>query len=131
MSTRTDPNAPCIFCHLDREIVAQNDLACAVYDAYPVSPGHALVIPRRHVRTLFDASAEEFAACFALVREVHGILAAAHAPDGFNVGVNCEPAGGQSVWHAHIHVIPRYSGDVAEPLGGVRNVIPRRREPGP
>ena len=119
-------NDPCIFCHLDRPILASNERALAFYDAYPVSPGHALVVPKRHVRTIFDADEDDFAACFALVREVERILSAAHSPDGFNVGVNCEEAGGQSVWHGHIHVIPRYAGDVSEPLGGVRNVIPRQ-----
>lgn len=123
--TPSNPNDPCIFCHLDRPLLAENDGARAFYDAYPVSPGHALVTPRTHVRTLFEASAEEYAACFRLVRELKDILDDRHAPDGFNIGVNCEVAGGQSVWHAHIHVIPRYAGDVAEPLGGVRNVIPR------
>jgi diadenosine tetraphosphate (Ap4A) HIT family hydrolase len=125
------PPAPCIFCELDRPVLAGNALALAVYDAFPVSPGHALVVPRRHVRTIFDADPEEYAACFALAREVQALLARAEPrPDGFNLGVNCEAAGGQSVWHAHIHVIPRYLGDVPDPLGGVRNVIPRRAHPG-
>jgi diadenosine tetraphosphate (Ap4A) HIT family hydrolase len=122
---------PCIFCHLDRPILLENALARAFYDAYPVSPGHALITPQRHVRTLFDASPEEIAACFALLPDLKALLDQAHAPDGYNIGVNCELAGGQSVWHAHVHVIPRYAGDVADPLGGVRNVIPRRVHPGP
>ena len=126
-----DPNDPCIFCHLDREVLAENALARAFADAYPVSPGHTLVVPRRHVRTLFDTTPEEYAACFALAREVHALLVARHAPDGFNLGVNCEAAGGQSVWHAHLHLIPRYAGDSEQPLGGVRNVIPFKRRPGP
>jgi diadenosine tetraphosphate (Ap4A) HIT family hydrolase len=120
--------ATCIFCHPNRPILIESALAVAFYDAYPVSPGHALVIPRRHVRTIFDTNAEEYAACFALARELRGLLEVEHAPTGFNLGVNCEEAGGQSVWHAHIHVIPRYTGDVDDPLGGVRNVIPRRRK---
>ncbi len=122
-------NDPCIFCHLDRPLLLDNDRAVAFYDAYPVSPGHALVVPRRHVRTLFDTNDEDYLACFALVRRLVEWLRAEHQPQGFNIGVNCEPAGGQSVWHAHIHVIPRYSGDVPEPLGGVRNVIPRSPQP--
>ncbi len=117
-------NDPCIFCHLDRPLIASSDLALAFYDAYPVSPGHALVVPRRHSRTILDVSAAEYAACFALIRDVCAVLREAHRPDGFNIGANCEQAGGQSVWHAHIHIIPRYLGDVPEPLGGVRNVIP-------
>lgn len=122
---------PCIFCQLDRPILVESTLARAFYDAYPVSPGHALITPRRHVRTLFDASAEEVAACFALLPDLKALLDSAHGPDGYNVGVNCEVAGGQSVWHAHVHVIPRYTGDVPDPLGGVRNVIPRRARPEP
>lgn len=114
----------CIFCAPDRPLVAENALAIAFYDYYPVSPGHALVVPRRHVRTLFDADPDEYAACFALAREVREHLVAAFAPDGFNLGANCDVAGGQSVWHAHLHLIPRYLGDVEKPLGGVRNVIP-------
>ncbi len=124
-----DPNRPCIFCHLDREILLENELALAFYDAYPVSPGHALVVPRRHVRVIFDTSADEYAACFELAREVADLLRQKHEPDGFNIGVNCEAAGGQSVWHAHVHVIPRYQGDTPDPLGGVRNVIPRLSKP--
>lgn len=126
-----DPNNPCLFCHLDRPVVMENELARAFPDAYPVSPGHTLIVPKRHVRTIFDATPEEYLACFALAREVRELLVAEHAPDGFNLGVNCEAAGGQSVWHAHLHLIPRYTGDTENPLGGVRNVIPYKRKPGP
>jgi len=130
VTTHLDKNAPCIFCNLDRPVLAENALARAFYDAFPVSPGHALVVPKRHVRTLFDTTPSEYGACFDLARTVRNLLVAEFRPAGFNLGVNCEPAGGQSVWHAHIHLIPRYEGDVAEPLGGVRNVIPRRGKPG-
>ncbi|MCP5201140.1 MAG: HIT family protein [Gammaproteobacteria bacterium] len=125
-----DPNNPCIFCALDRPVLLENALARAFHDAYPVSPGHVLVTPRRHVRTIFDLAPDEYAACFDLARAARDLLVAEHAPDGFNIGVNCEEAGGQSVWHAHVHVIPRYHGDNPDPLGGVRNVIPRRAHPG-
>ncbi len=128
MATR-DKNDPCIFCALDRPVVAANALARAVRDAFPVSPGHTLIVPLRHVRTLFETTAEEYAACFALARVVHEQLVTEFAPAGFNLGVNCDVAGGQSVWHAHIHLIPRFAGDVADPLGGVRNVIPRALAP--
>ena len=117
-------NPPCIFCELDRPIIAESKLARAFLDSFPVSKGHALVVPIRHVRTIFDVNTEEYRACFDLVREIQKILSTQHQPDGFNVGVNCDEAGGQSVWHAHIHVIPRYTGDTPNPLGGVRNVIP-------
>ena len=118
--------APCIFCNPEREIIVENDAAIAVYDSYPVSPGHALVLPRRHVVTIWDLDDSEYDACFRLVRELRPILETRYGPDGFNVGANCGEAAGQSVWHAHIHVIPRYRGDVDDPLGGVRHVIPRK-----
>jgi diadenosine tetraphosphate (Ap4A) HIT family hydrolase len=126
MTSQRDKNDPCIFCEPDRPILAESELALAFLDSFPISRGHALVVPRRHVRTLFDTDAEEYAACFELARTVCDLLRGKHAPDGFNIGVNCDVAGGQSVWHAHIHVIPRYTGDVEDPLGGVRNVIPRK-----
>ncbi len=120
------PAAACIFCQPDREIIAGNERALAVFDKFPVSPGHALVFPRRHVASLWELEPEEYAQCFALVRELHPILEARFRPDGCNVGVNQGQAAGQSVWHAHIHVIPRFAGDHPDPLGGVRNVIPRK-----
>lgn len=116
----------CIFCNLDREILAQDAHAIAIYDAHPVAKGHTLVIPRRHVATVWDLDAEEYAACFALVRAVRVMIEAQFAPDGFNIGVNCGEAAGQTVAHAHIHLIPRYWGDVPKPRGGVRNVIPHQ-----
>lgn len=121
-------DAACIFCAPDREILAESALSLAFADAYPVSPGHALVVPRRHVVTIFELNDEEYADCFLLARRVQELLAARLQPDGFNMGVNCSEAGGQSVWHAHIHVIPRFSGDTPHPRGGVRNVIPRKAD---
>lgn len=114
----------CLFCNPGREILAANDGAIAVFDSFPVSPGHALVLPRRHAATIWDLDAEEFDHCFRLVLAVKPVLEARYSPDGFNVGVNCGEAAGQSVWHAHIHVIPRYKGDTPNPRGGVRHVIP-------
>ena len=116
--------ADCIFCNPKREILAQNTHALAFFDTYPVSPGHALVVPRRHAATIFDLSEEELTGCFQLVLPLKDVLLARYSPDGFNVGANCGEAAGQSVWHAHIHVIPRYKGDVPNPRGGVRGVIP-------
>ena len=118
------PQANCIFCAPQREILAESALALAVFDSFPVSPGHALVVPKRHVATIFDMADDEYAECFRLVRTVKDLLLARFVPDGFNVGANCGEAGGQSVWHAHIHVIPRYKGDTPNPRGGVRHVIP-------
>jgi diadenosine tetraphosphate (Ap4A) HIT family hydrolase len=118
------PQPKCIFCAPEREILAESALALAVFDSYPVSPGHALVVPRRHVATIFDMADDEYEECFRLVRTLKKVLLARFVPDGFNVGANCGEAGGQSVWHAHIHVIPRYKGDTPNPRGGVRHVIP-------
>ena len=114
----------CIFCKPQREILAENEHAIAVFDTYPVSPGHSLILPLRHVVTIWDLAEDEYLACYALVRALKPILEARFKPDGFNVGVNCGEAAGQSVWHAHIHVIPRFKGDTPFPKGGVRHVIP-------
>ena len=114
----------CIFCKPAREILAENELAIGVFDSFPVSPGHALVLPRRHVVTIWDLDDAEYDACFRLARMLRPILEARFSPHGFNVGVNCGETAGQSVWHAHIHVIPRFKGDTPNPRGGVRHVIP-------
>jgi len=114
----------CIFCRPQREVLAENEHAIAVFDTYPVSPGHSLILPRRHAVTIWDLSEAEYLACYALVRGLKPVLEARFKPDGFNVGVNCGEAAGQSVWHAHIHVIPRFKGDTPFPKGGVRHVIP-------
>jgi diadenosine tetraphosphate (Ap4A) HIT family hydrolase len=100
--------------------------AAAFRDRYPLSEGHSLVVPGRHVASLSDLTAEEEAELWALVREVREDLAASHDPGGFNIGVNDGEAAGQTVGHAHIHVIPRYAGDVVDPRGGIRWVIPDR-----
>src|SRR3954470_2206465 len=118
----------CPFCQPARNIIASNAHALALYDAYPVSPGHVLILPKRHAREVWDLSESEFADCFALVRTVQASLQLSLKPDGFNIGVNCGVAAGQSVWHAHIHLIPRYTGDVPNPRGGIRNVIPLKAD---
>jgi diadenosine tetraphosphate (Ap4A) HIT family hydrolase len=114
----------CIFCRLDREIIAETELSVAFFDAHPVSEGHSLVVPRRHVVTVWEMTDEEYADAFLLARIVKGILQVRFGTSDFNLGVNSGEAAGQTVWHAHVHVIPRYVGDVPEPRGGVRNVIP-------
>ena len=109
------------------EHVARNALAFAIRDAFPVSPGHTLVVPFRLVPTFFDATPEEQAAVIELVRVVKDQLdALAPRPDGYNVGFNAGVAAGQTVMHLHVHVIPRYAGDVPDPRGGVRYVIPAK-----
>jgi len=117
----------CPFCSSDRPVEAQNTHAIAVRDTYPVSTGHTLVIPRQHVADITELPSEAYDACFQLVRQTIETLKAEGAPDGFNVGVNIGAAAGQTVFHAHIHVIPRYSGDVDKPRGGVRCVIPDKQ----
>ena len=117
----------CIFCQRDKlEIIAENELALAFKDSCPVSEGHSLVIPKRHVETYFDASPEEHAAISSLVGQVSRILQKEVSPNGYNIGANVGEAAGQTVFHFHVHIIPRYRGDVADPRGGVRKVIPNR-----
>ena len=126
--------ADCPFCFPNPGIIiAEQPLAVAIRDAYPVSPGHALIVPRRHVASWFDASPDERIAMMSLVDEVRRLQAAADPPAGYNIGLNVGEAAGQTVAHVHLHVIPRYAGDVDDPSGGVRFVIPARgnyRRPG-
>ncbi len=118
----------CPFCTLpSSRIGVERDLTLAVRDGFPVTPGHTLIIPRRHIETYFDASAEEKAALWALVEEIKTELDAEFSPDGYNVGFNAGAAAGQTVMHLHIHVIPRRSGDTPDPRGGVRGVIPSKQ----
>lgn len=116
----------CIFCN-HRGKVLENDLALAVYDAFPVAPGHMLIIPKRHFPSFFDASEDEREALFELVHDARILLDQRYHPDGYNIGVNVGKAAGQTIMHAHIHLIPRRFGDVTDPRGGVRAVIPERR----
>ena len=117
----------CPFCSSDRVVEGQNAHAIAVRDTYPVSTGHTLVIPRQHVADITELPSEAYDACFQLVRQTIEILRTENSSDGFNIGVNIGAAAGQTVFHAHIHVIPRYSGDVDKPRGGVRCVIPEKQ----
>jgi diadenosine tetraphosphate (Ap4A) HIT family hydrolase len=117
----------CPFCHLEKlRITLENYCAVAFRDAFPVTEGHTLVVPRRHVASLFELSDEEQAAVWKLVALVRAKLARELNPDGFNIGVNDGAAAGQTVPHAHVHVIPRREGDVADPRGGLRWVLPAR-----
>lgn len=118
-----DPNNPCIFCG-PQAVIRRNGLAYCTRDSFPVSPGHSLVVPARHCASFFELSPEEVAACLDLVREERTALEAEFRPDGYNIGVNVGRAGGQSVLHAHIHLIPRYAGDHPNPQGGIRHIIP-------
>jgi diadenosine tetraphosphate (Ap4A) HIT family hydrolase len=120
----TDP-ARCIFCHAEDRVLFANQLAFATRDGMPVSEGHTLVVPRRHCIDFFSLTPDEVSACFALICRVREDLdQQPHPPDGYNVGINIGVAGGQGIAHIHLHVIPRYHGDVPNPRGGIRNLLP-------
>ena len=122
-------NDECPFCNLpESRIWHQNEVGLAIWDSYPLTEGHTLVIPKQHVDSLFDLSPNEQQAVWQLVSQVRSKLATDLNPDGFNVGVNDGIAAGQTVMHAHIHVVPRRDGDVGDPRGGVRWVIPDKAD---
>ncbi len=116
----------CPFCRPNTPIL-QNALAFALPDASPVTQGHLLIVPRRHAADWFGTTEDERLALFALADEARAWLIQAYQPNGFNLGVNVGEAAGQTVFHVHLHLIPRYKGDVANPRGGVRGVIPARQ----
>jgi diadenosine tetraphosphate (Ap4A) HIT family hydrolase len=117
----------CPFCRLPPERVLDgNAHALAVADAFPMSRGHTLIIPRRHTASFFDLTAEEVTAVYGLLRRMKERLGNALGPGGYNVGVNVGAVAGQTIDHVHVHLIPRFPGDVADPRGGVRHVIPGR-----
>jgi diadenosine tetraphosphate (Ap4A) HIT family hydrolase len=119
----------CVFCSLPAaRIRLSSPLALALDDAYPVSPGHMLIIPRRHVASFFDLENAEREAMLALLDQCRESLLAARQPDGFNLGLNDGPSAGQTVMHVHLHLIPRYRGDRADPRGGVRWVMPDKAD---
>lgn len=119
--------AACPFCVMPAaHEVAGNALAYAIRDTSPVSAGHSLVIPRRHVASFFDCTAEERSAMLALLDVLKAQLDRAHAPAGYNIGLNDGAAAGQTVMHVHLHLMPRYAGDAADPRGGVRWIFPQR-----
>lgn len=119
---KRDPNNPCLFCKDPRGVSLERELAYSARDSYPASPGHTLVIPRRHVASFFDLTPEEINACMELITDERKRLDEEFKPDGYNIGVNVGSAAGQSILHVHIHIIPRYKGDVENPQGGVRHV---------
>ena len=125
---RQDSRMPCPFCQRisNGDCSAESDHAIAFADGYPVSPGHTLVVPRDHVSSIYDLTDEQQAAVWALVARVRKQLADERAPSGFNIGLNDGAVAGQTIDHAHVHVIPRHEGDVSDPRGGVRWVIPDR-----
>ena len=124
-----DPNNPCLFCDSKKSGIAhENDLAYASYDSYPVSDHHCLIIPKRHTKDYFDMTNDELIACNNLIQIVKNeILSKDINVKGFNVGTNAGKIAGQSIMHCHIHLIPRREGDVDNPQGGVRSVIPNKQ----
>ena len=115
----------CPFCaELDGRKFLDTEDVFGIWDGFPVSPGHALLIPRRHVVTWFDATPEEQRALIAAIDGTKAAIEKEHRPDGYNIGINSGEAAGQTVLHLHVHVIPRYKGDSADPRGGVRLVLP-------
>jgi diadenosine tetraphosphate (Ap4A) HIT family hydrolase len=124
-----DPNNPCLFCDSKKSGIAhENDLAYASYDSYPVSDHHCLIIPKRHIKDYFDMTKDELIACNDLIQIVKNeILNKDFNVKGFNIGTNAGKIAGQSIMHCHIHLIPRREGDVDNPQGGVRSVIPNKQ----
>jgi diadenosine tetraphosphate (Ap4A) HIT family hydrolase len=124
-----NPNEPCIFCSIKKSnLVDENKLAYASYDSYPVSKYHCLIIPKRHIKDYFELTDEEIIACNQLTKKIKKkIMNKDPTVKGFNIGTNSGIVSGQSIMHCHIHLIPRRKGDVENPQGGVRSVIPLKQ----
>ena len=124
-----DPNNPCLFCNITESGRShENDLAYVSYDSYPVAEHHCLVIPKRHIKDYFDLTNEELVACNDLIKIIKDeIINKDKSVCGFNVGTNIGKVAGQSILHCHFHLIPRRVGDVENPQGGVRSVIPDKQ----
>ena len=124
-----DLNNPCLFCNIKKSGCAhENEFAYASYDSYPVSDYHCLIIPKRHIKDYFDLSNEELVACNELIKILKKeIINKDSSVKGFNLGTNIGEVSGQSILHCHIHLIPRREGDVKNPQGGVRSVIPSKQ----
>ena len=124
-----DPNNPCLFCNSKESgLTDENQLAYASYDSYPVTDQHFLIIPKRHVKDYFDLTVEEIVACDQLIKKMKKEIEKKDASvKGFNIGINSGKIAGQSIMHCHIHLIPRREGDVENPQGGVRSVIPLKQ----
>ena len=124
-----DPNNPCLFCNIKESgLIDENQLAYVSYDSYPVTDLHCLIIPKRHVKDYFDLTEEEIIACDQLIKKIkRKIEIKDTSVKGFNIGTNSGKISGQSIMHCHIHLIPRREGDVKNPQGGVRSVIPLKQ----
>ena len=120
-------DSECPFCSWPEDrIWLESEGAIVVPDNYPAAEGHCLVLPRAHVRSLWELSLEDQTEVWDLVAEVRAVLVDRYAPDGFTVGVNDGLAAGQTIAHAHVHVIPRHLGDVPDPTGGLRGILPHK-----
>jgi ATP adenylyltransferase len=121
----------CIFCDRlksQKEFLLENQWCFAITDAYPVSHAHALIIPKRHVKSVFQLKPDELTGMFSLTKELKSMLDALYKPKGYNIGFNLGKTAGQSIMHCHMHLIPRYQGDVKNPRGGIRGVIPGKQD---
>ena len=120
-------HSTCPFCNFDMsKAILANDHAVSIYDGFPVTLGHSLIVPKRHIASFFEANREEQLAMLDLLSEMRQILISERSVDGFNIGINDGIAAGQTVMHLHIHLIPRYSGDTEDPRGGVRWIMPEK-----
>ena len=124
-----DPNNPCLFCNINsKDLIFDNEFAFASFDSYPVSKYHSLIVPKRHILNYFELTNEELLACNYLIKKIKKkIQNEDKTVDGFNIGTNSGVVAGQSIMHCHIHLIPRRKGDVDNPQGGVRGVIPSKQ----
>ena len=124
-----DPNNPCLFCNINsKDLIFDNEFAFASFDSYPVSKYHSLIFPKRHILDYFELTNDELLACNDLIKKIKKkIQNEDKTVDGFNIGTNSGVAAGQSIMHCHIHLIPRRKGDVDNPQGGVRGVIPSKQ----
>ncbi len=120
----------CLFCNIPLErVINENELAYVIYDGFPVTDHHMLIIPKRHASNYFDLTEEEIAACNELLRACKSdIENTDKLVDGFNIGMNCGKSAGQTIFHCHTHLIPRRTGDLDNPKGGVRGVIPDKQQ---
>ena len=120
----------CKFCEIysEKKFDFENELAFAFWDANPVSKGHIIFMTKRHIENFFETTKEEKSDLFELIDKAKNISDKKYKPTGYNIGINCGVSAGQTVMHVHVHLIPRYDGDVKNPKGGVRGVIPEKRD---
>lgn len=118
----------CLFCDRDNKnkhrIILENDFCYARWDNFPVSRGHLEIVPKLHISSFFDIDDEQLIQLYALIKEAKALVQKKYSPDGYNIGINEGEAAGRTVHHLHLHIIPRYKGDVEDPHGGIRNIIP-------